>query len=474
VSRSLAFEADMAESNAFDLVIIGAGPAGVSAAITAAHLGKSVAVVEKNATVGGAALNTGTVPSKTLRETALALSGLRTRRLHGVDLSLRRECTVGDLLRHERAVRDTEQARWAGLLGRYGVTLVPGKAAFVDSHTVAVAGPAGERRLTASTIIIAIGSSPVRPPLFKFEHPRIHDSDEIVNLEGVPKSLAVVGAGVIGSEYACTFAALGVPVHVIDGRDCLLPFLDLEIAQALTAAMTDLGVVFHWKEQVSACDDPREGDIHLKLASGQELAVDAVLVALGRESRTADLNPDAAGLLIGKRGQLSVDENFRTNVKHINAVGDVIGFPALASVSAEQGRIAAAHACGDPSMDGMPAIFPTGIYTIPEVGSVGQTEGELKGKGIEYVVGKAEYAQTARGEIIGDRTGFLKLLFAKNDLRLLGVHAIGEQATELVHLGLLALQTGRDAEFLWRTCFNYPTLGDLYKLAAYTAMLKRG
>jgi len=474
VSRSLAFEAVMAESNAFDVVVIGAGPAGVSAAVTAAQMGKSVAVAEKNPAVGGAALNTGTVPSKTLRETALALSGLRSRRLYGVDLSLRRECTVADLLRHERAVRDTEQARWAGMLGRYGVTVVPGTAQFVDSHTVAVAGPAGERRLTGSTIIIAIGSSPVRPPLFPFEHTRGHDSDEIVHLEHVPTSLAVVGAGVIGSEYACTFAALGVPVHIIDGRDCLLPFLDLEIAQALTAAMTELGVTFHWKEQVTGCQAPADGDIRLTLASGAELAVDAVLVASGRESRTAELNPEAAGLLIGKRGQLCVDENFRTNVKHIYAVGDVIGFPALASTSAEQGRISAGHACGDASVDVMPAIFPTGIYTIPEVGAVGQTEGELKGKGIEYVVGKADYAQTARGEIIGDRNGFLKLLFAKNDLRLLGAHAMGEQATELVHLGLMALQTGGGAEIFWRTCFNYPTLGDLYKLAAHEAMLKRG
>jgi NAD(P) transhydrogenase len=464
----------MADPQAFDFVVIGAGPAGVTAAITAAGLGKSVALIEKKSAVGGAALNTGTVPSKTLRETALAFSGLRTRNLYGVDLSLRRECTVADLLRHERAVRDTEQARWAGLLGRYGVQLVTGAARFVDAYTLTASGPDGERTVTAEFIVIAIGSSPVRPPLFPFEHPRVHDSDEIVNLEVMPESLAVVGAGVVGSEYACTFAALGVPVHVIDGRDCLLPFLDLEIAQALTTAMTALGVVFHWKEQVTACKAPEQGDIRLKLLSGAELLVDAVLVAVGRESRTADLNPEAAGLLVGKRGQLPVDENFRTNVKHIYAVGDVIGFPALASISAEQGRIAAGHACGDATVDGMPAIFPTGIYTIPEVAAVGQTEGELKGKGIEYVVGRAEYAQTARGEIIGDRTGFLKLLFAKDGLRLLGAHGIGEQATELVHLGLLALQSGRDAEFFWRTCFNYPTLGDLYKLAAHDALLKRG
>ncbi|HKA05749.1 MAG TPA: FAD-dependent oxidoreductase, partial [Gemmataceae bacterium] len=311
------------------------------------------------------------------------------------------------------------------------------------------------------------------PPLFPFEHTRIHDSDEIVNLDQIPKSLAVIGAGVIGAEYACTFSTLGVPTHIIDGRDCLLPFLDLEIAQALTSAMTELGIVFHWKQQVTACHAPEVGDIRLTLSSGEELAVDAVLVAAGRESRTADLNPDAAALLVGKRGQICVDEHFRTNVKHIYAAGDVIGFPALASISAEQGRLGAAHACGALTATGIPAIFPTGIFTIPEVASVGETEGSLKGKGVDYIIGRADYSQTARGEIVGDRTGFLKLLFAKDGLRLLGAHVIGEQATELIHLGLMTMEIGGGADLLWRTCFNYPTFGDLYKLAAHDAMLKR-
>jgi NAD(P) transhydrogenase len=463
---------NMSEPRTFDVVVIGAGPAGVSAATTAARLGKAVAVVEKHRVVGGAALNTGTVPSKTLRETALALSGLRTRNLHGVDLSLRRSCTVSDLLSHEQAVRRTIRSQWIGLLGSYGVTVVTGTARFLDGHTIAVDGPDGEETLKAETVVIAIGSSPARPPQFPFAHNRVHDSDEIVNLESMPKSLAVVGAGVIGSEYACMFAALGVPVHIIDGRDCLLPFLDLEVAQTLTEAMKDLGVTFHWKEQVNVCEAPEEGPIKLTLGSGKDLLVDAVLVAAGRESRTGELDPDKAGLLVGKRGQLPVDDQFRTNVKHIYAVGDVIGFPALASTSAEQGRIAAAHASGDQGVCAMPAVFPTGIFTIPEVGSVGDTEGTLQGKKIDYVVGKVKYEDTARGEIIGDRTGFLKLLFSKADLKLLGAHAIGEQATELVHLGLLVMEIGGGAELLWHTCFNYPTLGDLYKYAAHEAMLK--
>src|SRR4051812_39782603 len=462
----------MSDPQAFDVVVIGAGPGGVSAATTAAGLGKSVAIVEKHRVVGGAALNTGTVPSKTLRETALALSGLRTRRLHGGDLSLRRECTVADLLTHEQDVRRTIRSQWDRLLGAYGVTLFTGEGRFLDGHKVAVAGPDGEAALRAEHVIIAIGSSPARPPQFPFEHNRVHDSDEVVNLESVPKSLAVVGAGVIGCEYACMFAALGVPVHVIDGRDCLLPFLDLDVAQALTKAMEDLGVRFHWKEQVSACAAPPAGDIRLTLGSGAGLPVDAVLVAAGRESRTAALDPDKAGLLVGKRGQLPVDECFRTNVKHVYAVGDVIGFPALASVSMEQGRIAGTMAAGDTAVCHMPAVFPTGIYTIPEVGAVGESEGSLRGKKIDYVVGKVSYTDTARGEIIGDRAGFLKLLFSKPDLKLLGAHAIGEQATELVHIGLMVLQTGGGAQLLWETCFNYPTLGDLYKYAAHEAMLK--
>lgn len=462
----------MSDPRTFDVVVIGAGPAGVSAATTAARLGKSVAVVEKHRVVGGAALNTGTVPSKTLRETALALSGLRTRDLHGVDLSLRREATVGDLVNHEQAVRRTVRAQWNRLLAAYGVTTIIGAARFLDGHTLAVAAPAGEVTLRADKVVVAIGSSPSRPPPFPFEHTRVHDSDEIVALESVPKSLAVVGAGVIGAEYACMFAALGVPVHLIDGRDTLLPFLDLEVAQTLTAAMADLGIRFHWKEQVTACDAPAVGDVTLTLASGNVLKVDSVLIAAGRESRTAALDPDRAGLLVGKRGQLPVDESFRTNVKHIYAVGDVIGFPALASVSSEQGRIAGTHAAGGAGAGGPPAVVPTGIYTIPEVGAVGETEGSLRGQKVDYVVGTAKYTDTARGEIIGDRTGFLKLLFARPDLKLVGVHAIGEQATDLVHVGLMVMRMGGGADLLWKTCFNYPTLGDLYKHAAQDALLK--
>ena len=467
----------MTEPKQYDAIVIGAGPAGVNAALTAAMFGKKVVVVEKSAAVGGAGANTGTLPSKTLRETALALSGLRSRRLYGVDLSIRREATVADLMSHERVVKSSEQTQILGRLDRSAVPVVHGSAEFVDPHTIRVTHPTKQpdQLLTADRIILAIGSTPSRPALFPFEHPRVLDSDEVVELHEIPKSLAVIGAGVIGSEYACTFATLGCQVHVIDGRDTLLPFLDLQISHALAEAMTDLGITFHWKETVTHCEVPADDEVNLRLtmSSGAVLEADAVLVAAGRESKTAELNPDAAGLLLGKRGLIPVNEHFQTNVPHVYAVGDVIGFPALASTSAEQGRIAASHACGSAVLSRMPLLLPTGIYTIPEAAMVGETEGSLKSQGIPYVVGRGDYAENARGKIIGDSKGFLKLLFRAEDMKLVGVHVIGEQATEMVHIGLMVMRAGGAADLLLHTCFNYPTLGWMYKWAAFDAVIAR-
>ncbi|WP_439622286.1 Si-specific NAD(P)(+) transhydrogenase [Gemmata sp.] len=461
--------------NEFDLVVIGAGPAGCAAANTAALLGKKVAVVERSATVGGAAINTGTIPSKTLRETALALSGLKARALYGVDLSLRREATVDDFLRHERQVRTVEAAQSRHLLDRFGVTVLQGTGSFVDAHTVRVGASAtGSGGLfRGEKIIIAIGSVPSRPAMFPFEHNRVHDSDELLYLTAMPRSLAVIGAGVIGSEYACMFAVLGTRVHLIDGRDTLLPFLDADLSKALAASMTRQGVVFHWKENVVKCEAPRIGEIVLTLTSGNEVLVDHLLVCAGRTSPTAELNPAAAGVGLSSRGLVPVDEHYRTTVPHIYAVGDVIGFPALASTSAEQGRVAACHACGSDFKKTLAAVLPAGIYTIPELSTAGLTEAQVREKGIDYVVGRGDYAHNPRGQIIGDKTGFLKLIFQASDMKLLGVHVIGEQATELVHIGLTALMIGAGAELFMNTCYNYPTLGDLYKLAAADALLKR-
>jgi len=465
----------MPDPQPFDVVVIGAGPAGCAAATTAALYSKTVAIVEKSPAVGGAAINTGTIPSKTLRETALALSGYKARALHGVDLSLRREANVDDFLHHERQVRIVEASQSRKLLDRFGVTVIQGAGAFEDANTVRVgqsSSPGGTTLLRARTIIIAIGSAPSRPALFPFEHDRVHDSDELLHITRMPRSLAVVGAGVIGSEYACTFAALGAQVHLIDGRETLLPFLDPDLSTALAAAMARQGVIFHWKESVVSCRAPESGAIELKLVSGQELNVDQVLVCAGRTSPTTELRLDRAGIGLTNRGLIPVDEHFRTAVPHIYAVGDVIGFPALASTSAEQGRVAACHACGSEFKKALARFLPAGIYTIPELSSAGLTETQVREKGIEYVVGRADYANNPRGQIIGDRTGFLKLIFQRADMKLLGVHVIGELATEVVHIGLVGLMSGGRAELFLDTCFNYPTLGDLYKLATHDALLK--
>jgi NAD(P) transhydrogenase len=463
----------MAEPTKYDLIIIGAGPAGEKAAIVGTLFNKKVAVIERCTVVGGACANTGTLPSKTLRETALAFSGYQARKLYGVDLSLRREATVADFLFHEQNVRQGEQGRILSNLSKHKADLLYGEASFVDPHTVQVrGGVSGDALLQAERILIAIGSAPFRPPEFPFVHSRVHDSDELLDVQTLPKSMAVVGAGVIGSEYACMFAVLGCKIYLIDGKDVLLPFLDTEVSEALKAGMERHGVEFRWNERVASCNAPETGDITLTLTSGKTLAVEQVLVAAGRISHTDKLNLGAAGVVAGKRGLLNVDEHFRTNVPHIYAAGDVIGFPALASTSMEQARIAICHAFDRPYKTKMSAVLPYGIFTIPEASMAGETEASLKAKGTPYVVGRGHYALNARGEIIGDRFGFLKLLFHRDNRKLLGVHAIGEQATELVHVGLMALLMEAELDLFNRACFNYPTLGDLYKYAAYDALLK--
>lgn len=460
----------------YDLIVIGAGPGGVAAADTAALLGKRVALIERHPVVGGAAVNTGTIPSKTLRETALAIAGVKARALVGVDVAVRRQAKIEDLVRHERAVKASEAHQMRTLLDRYGVAVYRGTGAFLDPHTVRVAHPSppgGHTDLRADKIVIAIGSMPVRPPVFPFHHEHVHDSDELLYITRIPRSLGVVGAGVIGSEYACMFAALGVRVHLIDGRDTLLPFLDADLSDGLRDAMERQGIVFWWKDQVESCRAPRSGEIELRLKSGKELAVDHLLVCAGRTSAAAALCPDKAGFGLTPRGLIPVDEHFRTTAPHIYAVGDVIGFPALASTSSEQGRVAACHAFGSNAKQALAQFLPAGIYTIPEVSSVGLTEQQAREKSVPVVIGRADYDQNPRGKIINDKTGFLKLVFARDDLKLLGVHVIGEQATELIHVGLMAMMSGGTADLFLATCFNYPTLGDLYKLAAHDAILKR-
>ncbi len=458
----------------FDLIVIGGGPAGIVGATTAAALGKRVAVVDSHHELGGAGANTGTVPSKTLRETALALSGMKSRNLYGVDLSLRREATVSDFLRHERNVKTGLNHLLSQRLAASQTTVYCGMASFEDSHNVRVRlvpeGNPQDVLMRGEHILIAIGSVPVRPEAFPFDRPEIYDSDTILDLDRLPGKMAVIGAGVIGSEYACTFAALGTEVHVVDGRDALLPFLDSEVSRALTGAMERNGIIFHWKDQVRTCAPGVSGGVEVSLLSGETLTVDGVLVAAGRKSNVGSLNLNAADVEAGEHGLIAVDDHYRTNVSHIYAAGDVIGFPALASTSMEQARRAVRHALAVDLTGHASSVLPTGVYTIPEVGMVGETEESLKRAGVEYIAGHGPYFSSARGRIIGDSDGFLKLLFRRKDLRLLGVHAIGEQATELVHIGMMALMSGSGAEMFDEACFNIPTLGALYKVATLDAM----
>ncbi|MEO5913046.1 MAG: Si-specific NAD(P)(+) transhydrogenase [Luteolibacter sp.] len=455
----------------FDLIVLGGGPAGTSAAGAGGYLGKSVALVEMANRIGGAGINTGTLPSKTLRETALALSGWRSRRLFGVDLSIQRAATIGDFMGHEKNVTAAERTRTEAILNLRGVSRFNGKASFVDPHTIRVTAADGtETLLSGENILIATGSSPLRPAEFSFEDDRVHDSDEILQLTAMPKKLVVIGGGVIGSEYAGTFASLGIETHLVDGRETLMPFLDPEISKALAVAMAENGVKFHWKERVLSCDASSPDEVVLTLSSGATLSCDGVLVCAGRQSNTASLNLAAAGITPGNRGLVPVDPHYQSCVPHIYAAGDVVGPPALAATGIEQARVAVAHAFGSKFKSDIASVLPTGVYTIPEASMIGETETTLKEKGVDYVVGRARYAHIPRGEIIGDRTGFLKLIFRRGDMRLLGVHIIGEQATELVHIGLMAMLTDSGAELFNRACFNYPTLGDLYKYATYDAL----
>ena len=329
--------------------------------------------------------------------------------------------------------------------------------------------PVREVQLRAEKILIATGSSPVRPGLFPFDTAEVYDSDTILHLDRIPKVMAVIGAGVIGAEYACTFRALGAEVHVLDGRDVLLPFLDTEVSQALAAAMQKSGIIFHWKERVEKCDAKPDRSLALTLSSGALLTADAVLVAAGRQSNTGNLGLDKAGVKTGDRGIIPVDEHFQTNVENIYAAGDVIGFPALASTSMEQARRAVRQALGLGGSKISP-LLPNGIYTIPEVSMVGETEESLRKQNVDYLVGRARYWDNARGRIIGDEDGFLKLIFRRDDQKLIGVHIMGEQATDVVHVGLMAMMCNAAANLFVDACFNTPTLGLLYKTATLNAL----
>jgi NAD(P) transhydrogenase len=456
-------------SNKYDLIVIGSGPAGEKGAAQAAYFGKKVALVEKADAFGGAAANTGTLPSKTLRETALYLSGFRQRGLHGVTLSMADQVTARDFLFHQQNVTGTERARIEANLERHKVDRYIGFAAFTGPHTISVTqnnGPVA--MLTAGVFLIATGSRPHRPGNFPFEDARVYDSDTILGIRDIPQTMLIAGGGVIGCEYACLFQALGVQVTLVEGRDRLLQFLDAEISEALAASMSKLGIRLLLSDTIESVE--AGALLNVKLKSGKTAAVDTLLAAAGRSGNTAGLNLEAIGVAPGSRGQLDVNAHYQTSVPHVYAAGDVIGFPALASTSMEQARVAMVHAFDLKYKTAVAPILPYGIYTIPECSVAGETEESLQKQNIAYVAGRARYEHNPRGQIIGDRDGFLKLLFREEDMRLLGVSVIGEQATELVHVGLTALLQGATAELFIQTCFNYPTLSELYKYATYDAL----
>jgi NAD(P) transhydrogenase len=456
----------------FDLVVIGSGPAGEKGAAQAAYFGKKVAMVEKAAALGGAAANTGTLPSKTLRETALYLSGFRQRGLHGVTLGLSDQVTARDFLFHQQNVTDTERTRIQANLERHHVDRYRGFASFTDPHTISIAQDGDAAiPLTADYFLIATGSRPHRPANFPFDDPRVYDSDTILAIGDIPKTMLIAGGGVIGCEYACLFQALGVEVTLVEGRDRLLQFLDGEISHALAASMSKMGIRLLLNESI---EDVEAGDLlNIKLKSGKTANVNTLLAAAGRSGNTDGMNLEAVGVKPSSRGQIEVNAHYQTAAPHIYAAGDVIGFPALASTSMEQARVAMVHAFDLKYKTAVAPILPYGIYTIPECSVAGETEESLQKANVSYVVGRARYEHNPRGQIIGDRDGFLKLLFREEDMRLLGVSVIGEQATELIHMGLTALLQESTADLFIQICFNYPTLSELYKYAAYDALGQR-
>jgi len=455
----------------YDLIVIGSGPAGEKGAAQAAYFGKRVAIVEQAPEVGGTGINTGTIPSKTLRETALYFSGLQERGLYGVDHQVKKDLTVHDFLYREREVVRSLGSLVHQNIARHHIDLVHGQASFADPHTIRVEGGNGheDRLLHGDVILIATGSVPSRPRNIPFGDPRLYDSDTILRMERMPRSLAVVGAGVIGCEYTTIFAALGLDVTLIDGRSRLLAFLDGELADRLRQHMEALNVHVRLREEIKQLE-PRPDALYITLGSGATIAVDCVLLAAGRVGNTSALGLDKVGIPVSDRGLLSVNERYQTVVPHIYAAGDVIGFPALAATSMEQARVAMVHAFDLKYKARVAPLFPLAVYSIPEVAMAGETEESCRQMTIDYCVGRAYYRQNARGQIAGDLNGLVKLVFRSSDKTLLGVHIIGGSASELVHIGLMVLQTGGTIDAFIDTVFNYPTVGEAYKYAAYDGL----
>lgn len=455
----------------FDLVVIGAGPAGEKGAAQAAYFGKRVCIIERAPKPGGAAVNTGTIPSKTLRETALYFSGLRQRGLYGVDYTVKSDITISDFMYRERAVVEAEWERISQNLARHGIETVQGMARFIGPNAVEVQSYRKPvRRITGECFLVATGSRPLRPDAFPFDDEVVVDSDSVLRLERIPQRMVVVGGGVIGTEYASIFAALGCKVTIVNARARLLQQLDPDASEALATALTRrLGITIVEDATVERC--AVEGPVaHVHLSTGASIEAECVLVTLGRRGNTDELDLPAAGVTVNARGYVDVDPFYRTSTSSIYAAGDVIGFPALASVSMEQARVAICHAFDLQYKREVSRFVPYCVWTIPEVAMVGATEDSLRGDHLDYEVGKAHFRVNARGEIIGEAEGFIKLLFDPGTQQVLGATVLGEGASELIHVVSTAMHFNATLDLFIQAVFNYPTLGESFKYAAYDGL----
>nr|HEX4316802.1 Si-specific NAD(P)(+) transhydrogenase [Kofleriaceae bacterium] len=453
----------------FDLVVLGSGPAGEKGAAQAAYYGKRVAIVEKEPVVGGACANTGTLPSKTLRESAIYLSDLRQRDIYGVELHHDHEISIAEFMRQKELVTQRERERILANLAHHQIELVRGAATFVDAHTLRV----GDRTLTADVFLIATGSSPRRVPEIPFEDPDVDDSDEVLHMDRIPASFIVVGAGVIGCEYASIIAALGkTKVTLIEARDRILNFVDDELGARMTQAFQRIGMDVLCGEQVATYDKPEPRHVRVTLKSGKVIDAERLLAASGRAGNTKGLGLEAIGVKLDDRGLIVIDKTYQTTVSHIFAAGDVVGPPSLVSTSMEQGRIAMCHAFGFTYKQHLAAQFPYGLYTIPEAAMIGDTEQQARKRAGDggIAVGRAFYKDNARGQIINDLDGMMKLIFELPSQKLIGAHIIGERATDLIHVAQAVMAFGGTLDYFIQSVFNYPTLGDLYKYAAYDAL----
>lgn len=456
----------------FDLIVIGSGPAGQKGAICAAKLRKRVAVIDRRMMMGGVCVHTGTIPSKSVREAIFQLTGIAVRTFYGNNYRGNGDVSLQDLSFRVNSIVSRETDVIRAQLKRNGVAVYQGLAQFADPHTIEVESEEGKITLRGDNILIACGTRPARSPDIPFDGKRILDTDEFTNINSVPKEIIVVGAGVVGLEYASFMAALGAEVTLIDQRPVILDFVDREIIEALSYHLRQMGTTFRLGEKVTrvGCDTERDS-VFAELESGKKVRGDVLLYAVGRQANGDQLRLEAAGLEPDPRGKIKVNDSYQTQVPHVYAAGDVIGFPALASTSMEQGRIASCRMFGAPS-EQMQELFPYGIYTIPEISMVGQTEEKLTAAKIPYEVGISKYVELAKSMMLGDETGMLKLLFDRNTRKLLGVHVIGQRATEIIHIGQAVLAYGGSIEYFRDTVFNYPTLAEAYKVAALDGLNK--